>query len=153
MTPHKIKITRLSNSTKAIPFPAYATNGSAGMDVFASVENDVVVPAGTTALIPTGFSIELPAGFEAQIRPRSGLAIKNSIGLMNAPGTIDSDYRGEVKIILTNFGKNDFVVKRGDRIAQMVIAKYERIEWEEAEQLSKTERGSGGFGSTGLSNR
>jgi dUTP pyrophosphatase len=151
VTSHKIKITRLSNNTADIPFPVYATNGSAGMDIYAAVENELIIQPGTTALVPTGFSIELPLGFEAQIRPRSGLAIKNNIGLMNSPGTIDSDYRGEVKIILTNFGKSDFIVKRGDRIAQMVIAKYERIEWEDAQQLSLTERGGGGFGSTGVS--
>ena len=150
MTANKIKITRFSDSTKDIALPTYATSGSAGMDIYAAVENEIVVHAGSTVLIPTGFSIELPLGFEAQIRPRSGLAIKNNIGLMNSPGTIDSDYRGEVKIVLTNFSKNDFIVKRGDRIAQMVIAKYERIEWEETEELSKTERGGGGFGSTGV---
>jgi dUTP pyrophosphatase len=111
----------------------------------------MTVQPGQTSLVPTGFSIEIPAGFEAQIRPRSGLAIKSNIGLMNAPGTIDSDYRGEVKVVLTNFGKNDFIIRRGDRIAQMVIARYERIEWEEAPSLSTTARGSGGFGSTGLS--
>jgi dUTP pyrophosphatase len=95
--------------------------------------------------------MEIPAGYEAQIRPRSGLAIKNNIGLMNAPGTIDSDYRGEVKVLLTNHGKGDFVVNRGDRIAQMVIAKYERVEWEETGSLTETKRGVGGFGHTGIS--
>lgn len=131
--------------------PAYATPGSAGMDIYAAVENDFIIQSGETVLIPTGFSIELPIGYEAQIRPRSGLAIKHSVGIMNSPGTIDSDYRGEIKIIVTNFGKNEFVIKRGDRIAQMVIAKYERIEWVEVQQLSGTSRGSGGFGSTGVS--
>ncbi len=121
------------------------------MDIYAAVDSDLVVKAGETTLIPTGFSIELPNGFEAQIRPRSGLAIKNSIGIMNSPGTIDSDYRGEVKIIVTNYGKNDFIVKRSDRIAQMVIAKYERAEWIEVDSLASTERGAGGFGSTGIS--
>jgi dUTP pyrophosphatase len=121
------------------------------MDLYAAVDDSMTVQPGQTSLVPTGFSIEIPAGFEAQIRPRSGLAIKSNIGLMNAPGTIDSDYRGEVKVVLTNFGKNDFIIRRGDRIAQMVIARYERIEWEEAPSLSTTARGSGGFGSTGLS--
>lgn len=121
------------------------------MDIYAAVDTEMMIKPGETKLVPTGFSIELPIGFEAQIRPRSGLAIKNSIGIMNSPGTIDSDYRGEVKIIVTNFGSNVFAVKRGDRIAQMVIAKYERIEWEEVRQLSDTTRGSGGFGSTGIS--
>ncbi|MBI2428346.1 MAG: dUTP diphosphatase [Ignavibacteriales bacterium] len=151
MTPLRIKINRISGASKDVSVPLYATAGSAGMDIYAAVEKDMTAKVGETVLVPTGFSIELPIGFEAQIRPRSGLAIKNSIGIMNAPGTIDSDYRGEVKVILTNFGKNDFVIKRGDRIAQMVIAKYERIEWEEVQQLSDTTRGSGGFGSTGIS--
>lgn len=121
------------------------------MDLYAAVDDSMTVLPGQTVLVPTGFSIELPQGFEAQIRPRSGLAIKSNIGLMNAPGTIDSDYRGEVKVVLTNFGKNDFIIRRGDRIAQMVIARYERIEWEEAPSLNQTARGAGGFGSTGLS--
>ncbi len=150
MTSLKIRITRLSD-TADIPLPSYTTAGSAGMDIYAAVEDELVIKSGETVLVPTGFSIELPIGHEAQIRPRSGLAIKNSVGLMNSPGTIDSDYRGEVKIIVSNFGKNDFVVKRGDRIAQMVIAKYERAEWIQVDQLSETERGNGGFGSTGTS--
>ena len=100
-------------------------------------------------LIPTGFSIELPAGYEAQIRPRSGLAIKHQVGILNAPGTIDSDYRGEVKIILTNFGKSIFTVKKGDRIAQMVIGTYTKILWDEVDSLNETARGTGGFGHTG----
>ncbi len=153
MTHKKIKISRISSSSNDVPIPMYATPGSAGMDINAAVENELTIPPGETVLVPTGFSIELPIGLEAQIRPRSGLAIKNSIGIMNSPGTIDSDYRGEVKIVLTNFGKNDFIVKRGDRIAQMVIAKYERIQWQEAEQLSHTERGGGGFGSTGVGHK
>lgn len=151
MAPLKIRINRILDSTIDIPLPSYATAGSAGMDVYAAVAEDFIVSSGETVLIPTGFSVEIPAGFEAQIRPRSGLAIKHSIGLMNAPGTIDSDYRGEVKIVLTNYGKQEFVVKRGDRIAQMVIARYERVEWEEADRLSETVRGAGGFGHTGIS--
>ncbi|MEW6060991.1 MAG: dUTP diphosphatase [Bacteroidota bacterium] len=146
-----MKITRLSKATADIPLPTYATNGSAGMDIYAAIEQDLEIKPGETVLIPTGFSIELPHGFEAQIRPRSGLAVKHSIGIMNSPGTIDPDYRGEVKIILTNFGQQNFTVRRGDRIAQMVIARYERIVWEEVHQLSETQRGSGGFGSTGIS--
>lgn len=121
------------------------------MDIFAAVETDLTVRGGKTVLVPTGFSMELPQGFEAQIRPRSGLAIKHNIGLMNAPGTIDSDYRGEVKVILTNFGNEDFTVHRGDRIAQMIISRYERIVWEESGILNDTSRGAGGFGSTGIS--
>lgn len=151
MTHQRIKITRLSDTTSDIPLPAYATDGSAGMDIYAAVEQDMEIKPGETVLIPTGFSIELPHGFEAQIRPRSGLAVKHSIGIMNSPGTIDSDYRGEVKIIITNFGKQNYTIRRGDRIAQMVIARYERIVWEEVHQLSETSRGSGGFGSTGIS--
>ena len=151
MTPLKIRINRIYDNTNDVPLPSYATIGSAGMDIYAAVEQDLIVGEGVTLLVPTGFSMEIPVGYEAQIRPRSGLAIKHNIGLMNSPGTIDSDYRGEVKIVFTNYGKSDFVVKRGDRIAQMVIAKYERVEWTETDELSKTERGAGGFGHTGIS--
>jgi len=119
------------------------------MDISAAVDPDVVLAPGQTVLIPTGFAIALPPGFEAQIRPRSGLAIKHGIGILNSPGTIDADYRGEVKIILTNFGKGDFVIRRGERIAQMVIARHERAVWEEREGLEETDRGAGGFGHTG----
>ena len=150
MTPIKIHISRISESTNDVPIPTYATIGSAGMDIYAAVENEMTVKGGETVLIPTGFSVEIPVGFEAQIRPRSGLALKHNIGLMNSPGTIDSDYRGEVKIVFTNYGKNDFIVRRGDRIAQMVVAKYERVEWEVVSRLSETARGSGGFGHTGI---
>jgi dUTP pyrophosphatase len=144
-----VEITRLSESTRDVPLPSYATEGSAGMDVCAAVEGEMVLKAGSTSLIPTGFAIALPAGYEAQIRPRSGLAIKQQIGIMNSPGTIDPDYRGEVKIVLTNFGAEDFVVRRGDRIAQMVIARYARVEWSETGSLDETNRGAGGFGHTG----
>jgi dUTP pyrophosphatase len=144
-----VKIKKLKNFDNAISLPKYATDGSAGMDIYAMVENDMILKPMETSLIPTGFSIELPMGFEAQIRPRSGLAIKNSIGILNSPGTIDSDYRGEVMIIMTNFGKADFIIKKGDRIAQMIIAKYERISWEETDELLETNRGAGGFGHTG----
>lgn len=130
--------------------PGYATEGSAGMDILAAVTEPVVIAPGSSALIPSGFSIELPQGFEAQIRPRSGLAIKSSVGILNAPGTIDSDYRGEVKVILTNFGRTEFVVKRGDRIAQMVVARYARVSWEVSDALEETTRGAGGFGHTGV---
>jgi len=119
------------------------------MDVCAAVEEDVQIQPGETALIPAGFSIELPSGYEAQVRPRSGLAVKHQVGILNSPGTIDSDYRGEVKIILTNFGKNAFTVKRGDRIAQMVISSYTKIVWNEVGSLNETVRGAGGFGHTG----
>jgi dUTP pyrophosphatase len=151
----KIKITRVNDSacgTNDIPLPRYATEGSAGMDVCAAVQEDVCIKPGETVLIPTGFAIELPQGYEAQVRPRSGLAIQHNIGLLNSPGTIDSDYRGEVKIILTNFSKQDFVVRRGDRIAQMVVNRYVKAVWEETESLEATRRGEGGFGHTGMTN-
>jgi dUTP pyrophosphatase len=144
-----VKILRLSSETGGIPLPCYATEGAAGMDVCAAVSADITLQPGETVLVPTGFSIELPQGYEAQVRPRSGLAIKHSVGILNAPGTIDSDYRGEVKVILTNFGKNEFIVHRGDRIAQMVVARYERVHWEETGTLESTDRGAGGFGHTG----
>jgi len=144
-----VRITRLSSSTGDIPLPAYATSGSAGMDVRAAVDGDVVLSPGASALVPTGFAIALPVGFEAQIRPRSGLAAKHGIGILNSPGTIDADYRGEVKIILNNFGREDFVIHRGDRIAQMVIASYARAAWDETDSLDETDRGAGGFGHTG----
>ena len=114
------------------------------MDLYAAVTEELVVQPGETKLIPTGFSVE------AQIRPRSGLAAKNQMGILNSPGTIDSDYRGEVKVILTNFGKNAFLVKRGDRIAQMVISSYAKITWNEVDSLNETRRGEGGFGHTGM---
>lgn len=144
-----VQITRVGPSASDLPLPSYATDGSAGMDICAAVEADVVLEPGQTTLIPSGFAIALPQGYEAQIRPRSGLAVKHQVGILNAPGTIDSDYRGEVKVILTNFGTKNFVVRRGDRIAQMVIARYARASWEERDELDQTERGSGGFGHTG----
>ena len=130
--------------------PAYETEGSAGMDLRAMLDEPVVLGPGQRKLIPTGLSIELPVGYEAQIRARSGLAVKKGIGLVNGIGTIDSDYRGDIGVILINWGDEDFVIDNGDRIAQMVIAKYERVEWETADDLSATERGSGGFGHTGV---
>ncbi len=133
-----------------MPLPRYATEGAAGMDLCAAVAEETILLPGETKLIPTGFSVEIPAGFEAQIRPRSGLAVKHQVGILNSPGTIDSDYRGEVKVILTNFGKNPFAVKRGDRIAQMVISTYTKIAWSEVESLNETTRGEGGFGHTGM---
>lgn len=141
----KVKIRTISGE---VPF--YETSGSAGMDLKAVLDAPVTIGPGKRMLIPTGLFIELPAGYEAQIRARSGLAIKKGIGLVNGIGTIDSDYRGEIKVILINWGDEDFVIENGDRIAQMVIAKYERIEWEVTDELSETERGSGGFGHTGV---
>ena len=139
---------KIKSDSGAIPF--YETEGSAGMDLKAYIEEPVVLRPGQRMLVPTGLYIELPVGYEAQIRARSGLAIKKGIGLVNGIGTIDSDYRGEIKVILINWGEEDFVIENGDRIAQMVIAKYERVEWETADELSETERGSGGFGHTGV---
>jgi dUTP pyrophosphatase len=119
------------------------------MDIRAAVNSDVVLEPGELKMIPTGFVIELPQGYEAQIRPRSGLAARHAIGVLNAPGTIDSDYRGEVKILVMNFGKDRFTVRRGDRIAQMIVAPYTRVSWDEVDKLNETDRGSGGFGHTG----
>jgi len=150
MTAPIVRISRTHPEMPDIPLPSYATPGSAGMDVCASLGEPVVLQPGDRALIPSGFSIELPVGYEAQVRPRSGLAIKNGIGVLNGPGTIDSDYRGEVKVILVNQGQDPFTVRRGDRIAQMVICRYERVAWEETTSLGETDRGSGGFGHTGI---
>jgi len=130
--------------------PKYATAHAAGLDVCACNDENIVIAPQTVALIPTGFAIELPIGYEAQLRPRSGLVLKHAISLPNTPGTIDADYRGEVKIILINHGKEPFTVKKGDRIAQMVIAKYEQVDFVEVDLLSDTERGAGGFGHTGM---
>ena len=132
-----------------VPLPAYQTAHAAGMDLCAAVTADVSLAPGARAIIPTGFAIALPPGFEAQVRPRSGLAAKNGITVLNTPGTIDADYRGEVKVILANLGQEPFVIKRGERIAQMVIAPVTTAMWERVEKLSETKRGEGGFGSTG----
>jgi dUTP pyrophosphatase len=145
----KVRIARVNTDLNDIPLPAYATEGSSGMDIHAAVESEMTVKPGETVLVPSGFQLEIPQGFEAQVRPRSGLAIKHGVGILNAPGTIDSDYRGELKIILTNFGKNDFVIRRGDRVAQLVIAPVIRAQWEEVKSVDRTPRGSGGFGHTG----
>lgn len=145
----RVEIIRVNETSADIPLPEYATSHSAGMDLCAAVDGEIILKAGETALIPTGFAISLPEGYEAQVRPRSGLAIKHQVGILNSPGTIDADYRGEVKVILTNFGKNDFIIKRGERIAQLVIARYERVVWEERDSLDATQRGAGGFGHTG----
>ena len=144
-----VAITRVTTTSADIPLPGYATAGSAGMDICAAVDEDVVIKPGDATLIPSGFAIALPQGFEAQVRPRSGLAIKHRVGILNSPGTIDSDYRGEVKVILTNFGASDFIVRRGDRIAQLVISEYARAVWDETDTLDATQRGAGGFGHTG----
>lgn len=135
--------------TKSGNIPAYETEGSAGMDLKAVLNEPVILAPGERRLIPTGLFIELPQGYEAQIRARSGLAIKHGITLINCVGTIDSDYRGEIQVPLVNLGQEDFEIKNGERIAQMVIAKYEQISWKITDELSETERGAGGFGHTG----
>ncbi len=129
--------------------PKYETEGASGMDIRAYLERPVTLRPGERALIPTGISVELPEGFEAQIRARSGLAVKNGISLINGIGTIDGDYRGEIKVGLINLGEEDFVIDDGDRIAQMVVAGYEKVDWEPADTLEETSRGCGGFGHTG----
>ena len=141
----KIKI--INNSRHALP--AYETNASAGMDLRANIDAPVELKPLQRALITTGLYIELPIGFEAQSRPRSGLAAKNGITVLNSPGTVDADYRGEIKVILINLSGENFIVHDGDRIAQMIISKHERIEWEISDELLNSERGAGGFGSTG----
>ncbi|MCC9042055.1 dUTP diphosphatase [Myroides sp. M-43] len=130
--------------------PNYETNQSAGMDLRANIEEPITLNSLERAIVPTGLFIELPEGYEAQIRPRSGLAAKKGITLLNSPGTIDADYRGEIGVILVNLSKEPFVIENGERIAQMVIAKFEQIQWAPVEVLSETERGAGGFGSTGV---
>ena len=129
--------------------PVYATSASAGMDLRANLAAPLVLKPGARHLVPTGLFMELPVGFEAQIRPRSGLAYKYGITVLNSPGTIDADYRGEIKVLLINLGHEDFVMESGERIAQMVIARHEQIHWQPVEELSETERGAGGFGHTG----
>lgn len=131
------------------PLPTYETEASAGMDLRADIQEAVHIKPMERKLIGTGLFMELPIGYEAQIRPRSGLALKHGITILNTPGTIDADYRGEIKILLINFSENDFVVQPGDRIAQMIVAAHERAEWKEVELLSETERGTGGYGHTG----
>ena len=145
----KIKFKRLNDSFSNIPLPAYKTEGSAGMDICAAINEKIIVKPNSLDLIPTNISVEIPEGFEIQVRPRSGLAAKHSIGLLNSPGTIDSDYRGEIKIILMNFGKEDFEINPGDRIAQLVLAKTYKADFVESKKLKLTDRGDGGFGHTG----
>ena len=145
-----VKVKRISDEFNDIPIPEYSTTGSAGMDIRAAIENEIVLKSGEFTLVPTNLIFEIPDGFEIQVRPRSGLAVKHGIGVLNSPGTIDSDYRGEVKIILFNFSKEDFVIKRGDRIAQIILSKVYRAEIEETDLLNNSRRGAGGFGHTGV---
>ncbi len=141
----KVKI--VNNASNALP--AYQTAASAGMDLMANISETITMQPGHRLLIPTGLHMALPAGHEAQIRPRSGLALKHGITVLNSPGTIDADYRGEIKVLLINHGAEPFIINNGDRIAQMIIAKYEKVEWQIAETLDESERGTGGYGSTG----
>lgn len=144
-----LRILRLNPDHKDLPLPGYATDGSSGMDVAAALDGDRTIDPGERVLLPTGFALAVPRGVEVQVRPRSGLALKHGVTVLNAPGTIDSDYRGEVKVILVNHGSEPFVVRRGDRIAQLVVASVTRAEVVETDSLDDTERGAGGFGHTG----
>ena len=141
----KVKIVNKSR----FPLPQYATEFSAGMDLKANIDEPIVLGSLDRTMVPTGLFIELPEGFEAQIRPRSGLAAKHGITVTNAPGTIDADYRGEICVLLVNLGKETFTINPGERIAQMVVARHERVEWQQVEVLAESGRGAGGFGSTG----
>jgi len=145
----KIKFKRVTDKFNDIPLPSYATPGSACMDIRAAVEEPYVLQKGKVGMVPTNLSVEIPEGYEIQVRARSGLAAKHGIGIMNGPGTIDSDYRGEIKIILMNFGEEDFVINKGERIAQLALSKVYLGEIEETETLTDTVRGEGGFGHTG----
>lgn len=149
MPSETLQIQRVSANLPELPLPSYATPGSAGMDLAADIVEDLSILPGGKAIVPTGFAFAIPQGFEIQIRPRSGLAAKHGITVLNSPGTIDSDYRGEVKIILINLGSSTFVVHRGDRIAQAIVAPVSKLLVKEVETLEDTTRGPGGFGSTG----
>ena len=142
-----MKINIINKSSNALPH--YETIASAGMDLRAHLENEIVLPPMERVIIPTGLFMELPVGYEAQVRPRSGLAAKHGLTVLNSPGTVDADYRGEIGVILVNLSNTAFTIKNGERIAQIVIAKHDRAEWEEVQSLSDTSRGTGGFGSTG----
>ena len=142
-----MKINIINKSSNVLPH--YETIASAGMDLRAHLENDIVLSPMERVIIPTGLFMELPVGYEAQVRPRSGLAAKHGLTVLNSPGTVDADYRGEIGVILVNLSNTAFTIKNGERIAQMVIAKHDRTEWEEVQSLSDTSRGAGGFGSTG----
>ena len=145
----RVRVQRLPGAGD-LPLPAPGSPGAAGLDLRAAVAEDLVLGPGERALVPTGLAVEIPPGWEGQVRPRSGLAVRHGIGLLNAPGTIDSDYRGEVKVLLVNLGEAPFTVRRGDRIAQLLLARAEPVEWEEAGELDASDRGAGGFGSTGF---
>jgi dUTP pyrophosphatase len=144
----RVKVVRLPHA-QGLPLPDYQSAGAAGLDLLAAVEAPLVLRPGKRALVPTGLILELPTGFEAQVRPRSGLALRHGITVLNSPGTIDSDYRGEVQVLLVNMGERAFKIERGERIAQLVVARYERVTLVEAAAASPTRRGGRGFGSTG----
>ena len=145
----RLQIRRLPSSA-GLPLPTYITAGAVGMDLHAAIDAEVTIAAGDVTLVPTGLAIAIPSGYEGQIRPRSGLAVAHSIGMPNAPATIDSDYRGELRVPLINLGRAPFTVSRGMRIAQLVVAPVARVEWEEVTELPSTTRGAGGFGHSGV---
>ena len=147
--PLKLRVRRLPHAD-GLAVPRAASSGSAGLDLPAAVDATLTLPPGGRALVPTGFVMELPQGCEGQVRPRSGLAVRHGVTLLNTPGTVDCDYRGEVRVVMINLGQEPFEIRRGDRIAQLVVARVAELEVEEAETLSDTERGEGGFGSTGV---
>lgn len=145
----QIKIQHITDQFQDILLPEYATEGSSGLDLRAAVETEMKIEKGKVGLVPTNLKVEIPIGYELQVRPRSGLSAKNGIGVLNSPGTIDSDYRGEIKVILFNFSDEDFIIKRGDRIAQMVVSKVYRANLILTDELENSKRGDGGFGHTG----
>ncbi len=148
-TPVRVCVTREPGS-EDLPLPAYETPHAAGMDLRASVQTPLTLAPGERALVPTGLHIALPAGYEAQVRPRSGLAIRHGVTMLNSPGTIDADYRGEIRVVMVNLGNEPFTVQRGDRIAQLVVAPVAKAQWEAVDALDETSRGDGGFGHTGV---
>ncbi len=152
MSDVRVAITRLPHGTD-LPLPAYATADAAGLDLLAAIDGPVILQPLGRALVPSGIKIALPAGYEAQVRPRSGLALKQGVTVLNAPGTIDADYRGEIGVILINLSNSPVTLQRGDRIAQLLLARVERLAWDEVAELPATMRGSGGFGSTGIATK
>ena len=147
MSAVKVPVLQLPHG-RDLDLPAYATEGAAGVDLFAALDSDLVLDPGGRALVPTGISIALPRGLEAQVRPRSGLALREGVTVLNSPGTVDSDYRGEVGVVLANLGEAPFTVRRGDRIAQLVVARHVTVDWDQTDELPQSGRGAGGFGST-----
>ncbi len=151
MTPHTVpvRITRIQPGFEDLPLPEYATAQSAGVDLRAAIEQPIELHPGDIVAVPTNLAIELPAAYEAQVRPRSGLALKHGLILPNSPGTIDADYRGEIRVIMSNISRTPYTIKRGERIAQMVVAPVQQVQWEEVSTLNDTQRGAGGFGHSG----